>query len=175
MRRDRGAAAVWMLACGALVMAVAAAVLVRSLAVLARHRAEAAADLAALAGAGRIGTGGDPCVAAREIAAGNGAAVRSCVVNLDAAARTGTVRVVVVTSARLPVVGVRSVTARARAGRLPGPLAARVGCPGARSRRAHPLAATCRSAPNTLWHADAGRNRSSIGCRSGAGTPNRCE
>ena len=118
--RDRGAAAVWVLGCAALVLAIGVLVLVRGLAVLARHRAETAADFAALAAANRIGLGGDPCAAAREIAAANDAALRSCTVSLGAGGRTGTVRVEVVAQADLPVVGERSVTARARAGRLPG-------------------------------------------------------
>jgi Putative Flp pilus-assembly TadE/G-like len=50
----------------------------RGAAVIARHRAESAADLAALAGAGRIGIGGDPCAAAAAIAAG----LTSCEVRL---------------------------------------------------------------------------------------------
>ncbi len=117
--RDRGAAAVWVLGCGALVLAVGVLVLVRSLAVLARHRAETAADFAALAAATTIGTGGDPCAAAREIAAANGAALLTCAVSLSADARAGTVRVEVIAHPDLPVVGRSSVTARARAGRLP--------------------------------------------------------
>lgn len=117
---DRGSAAVWVLACSAVVLAVGAVVVVRTLAVLARHRAEAAADLAALAAAGRIGVGGDPCTAARAVAAANGATVRSCAVWLDPSGRSGTVRVRVSVRADLPVVGLRAADARARAGRLPG-------------------------------------------------------
>lgn len=118
-RRDRGASAVWVLGCGAVVLAVGLLVLVRSLAVLARHRAETAADLAALAAAARIGAGGDPCAAAGTVASANGARLRSCVVSLDAGGRSGTVRVRVVSTVRLPVVGAQPVSARARAGRLP--------------------------------------------------------
>jgi secretion/DNA translocation related TadE-like protein len=112
----------WVLGCAALVLAIGVLVLVRGLAVLARHRAETAADFAALAAATRIGTGGDPCAAARQIAAANAALLRSCAVSLGADGRTGTVRVEVVARAYLPVVGERSVTARARAERLPGTL-----------------------------------------------------
>src|SRR5581483_9471789 len=53
--RDVGAASIWVLACCALLMLMAAVVTVCGLAVLARHRAEAGADLAALAAAERIG------------------------------------------------------------------------------------------------------------------------
>jgi len=118
-RRDRGAAAVWVLGCGAVVLAVGLLVLVRSLAVLARHRAETAADLAALAAAARIGVGGDPCAAAGSVAAANDARLRSCVVTLGAGGRSGTVRVTVIARADLPGTGAEMVTARARAGRLP--------------------------------------------------------
>ncbi len=117
--RDRGAAAVWVLGCAAVVLAVGVLVLVRGLSVLARHRAETAADFAALAAATRIGVGGDPCTAAREIAAANAAVLQSCSVSLGADGRSGTVRVEVLAHADLPVVGERSLTARARAGRLP--------------------------------------------------------
>ncbi len=146
---DRGAAAVWVLGCGAVVLAVAMLVLVRSLAVLARHRAETAADLAALAAAGRIGVGGDPCLAARAVARADDAELRSCVVSLDAGGRSGTVRIEVRARARLPVVGVREAAARARAARLPGPSAG----PSPSPHRAQ----SCRC-PG-LWHADAGENR----------------
>lgn len=146
-RRDRGAAAVWVLGCGAVVLAVGLLVLVRSLAVLARHRAETAADLAALAAAGRIGVGGDPCSAAGAVAAANNARLRSCVVALGVGGRSGTVRVEVVARADLPVVGGREVSARARAGRLPS---------GQRPRTAlSPHPARC-CVPQGLWHAVAG-------------------
>ena len=100
-------------------LAVAAVVVVRSLAVLARHRAEAAADLAALAAAGRIGTGGDPCAAARQVAAADRATLRTCTLTLDPDGRSGTVRVVVAMRVDLPIAGAGTATARARAARLP--------------------------------------------------------
>jgi secretion/DNA translocation related TadE-like protein len=146
-RDDRGAAALWVLACGAIVLAVGLLVLVRSLAVLARHRAESAADLAALAAAARIGVGGDPCAAADAVAAANDARLGSCLVALGPGGRSGTVRVVVIAHADLPVVGGREVSARARAGRLPG---------GPRPRTSlNPHRAKC--CPGWgLWHAVAG-------------------
>ena len=45
------------------------------------RRVATAADLAALAGAGAVQVGGDPCVAARAIAARNAAALVSCQVS----------------------------------------------------------------------------------------------
>lgn len=154
---ERGAAALWVLACGAVVLAVAAALTVRSLAVLARHRAEAAADLAALSAAARIGIGGDPCAAAERIAAANGAQLVRCAPALDAGGRSGSVRVVVRVRARLPVVGTRTVLARARAARLPGAAAP------AESRPDRSASAGW----HAVWHADAVRNLSKTwGCRS---------
>jgi secretion/DNA translocation related TadE-like protein len=101
------------------VLLVATVVVLRTLAVLARHRAEADADLAALATAGQIGVSDRACVAAERIAARNGARLRSCHLTLDASGRSGTVVVRVTVAARLPVVGATEVTASARAGRLP--------------------------------------------------------
>ena len=118
-RGDRGSAGVWLLACGALLLAVAAVVVVRGLAVLARHRAESAADLAALAAAGQIGVSTSPCRAAGRIADANEASVARCSTDLDTDARSGTVVVRLIVSVHLPVVGVRIVTASARAARLP--------------------------------------------------------
>lgn len=66
-------------------------------AVIARHRAQAAADLGALAAAGRIALGGDAaCASAASIARRMGAAIASCavdgldvVVSVDVAAELG--------------------------------------------------------------------------------------
>lgn len=79
-------------------------------AMLAAHRrAEAAADLAALAGAEAIGTGQDPCGVAGEIARLNDSLMQTCEV------RGGEVWVVI--RSDLPaVLGGRMVRARARAG-----------------------------------------------------------
>lgn len=134
---ERGSASIWVLACCVLLVAVGAAGVTRTEAVLARHRAEAAADLAALAAAGRIGVvdagaaghgpagpGGVPgdeavCAAARAIAVANQAEVSACTTNLGADGRSGTVLVRVSASVRLPLVGGRTVGASARAARLP--------------------------------------------------------
>jgi secretion/DNA translocation related TadE-like protein len=120
MRRqtgDRGSASLWVLACCALVLAVAYAVTVRGSAVLARHRAEAAADLAALAAAGQIGVSDDICPDAAQVAQANGATVQACVSALHPDGRSGTVTVRVRMKVELPLVGAADVVATARAGR----------------------------------------------------------
>jgi secretion/DNA translocation related TadE-like protein len=127
---DRGSATVWVLACCVLLLVVAGCVSIRTLAVLARHRAESAADLAALAAAGRIGVGDDECAAATAVATANAARLARCRVALDPAGRSGAVVVQVHIAVRLPVLGVRSVSASARAGRLPGRGAAAASAPG---------------------------------------------
>jgi secretion/DNA translocation related TadE-like protein len=116
---DAGSATVWVLGGVLLVVGVLTATLVRDAAVLARHRAESAADLAALAAAGRIGTSGPPCAAAETLAGRNRARLVECTVRLAADGRSGTVVVRVSEAVTLPVVGGREVTASARAGRLP--------------------------------------------------------
>lgn len=117
-RADRGSASVWVLACSALVLLIGVATSMRTAAVLARHRAESAADFAALAAAGRIGVGGDGCAAAAALAAANGATLVRCRANLEPDGRTGTVDVTVSLAVRLPVLGAERVVATARAGRL---------------------------------------------------------
>ena len=125
MRRadgERGSASLWALAAGLLVLLAALVVTVRTEAVLARHRADAAADLAALAAASRIGVGSAqaPCPRAALVAGGNGASLTSCQVRLDASGRTGTVTVMVRVAVTLPFVGHSQATASARAARLRG-------------------------------------------------------
>jgi secretion/DNA translocation related TadE-like protein len=118
---ERGSATVWMLAlCGVLGVVGAAAVLTGA-AVVARHRATAAADLAALAAAGRAVAGdAGPCVAAQEVAAANAAELTSCTVGAGAV-----VEVAVRIRVRLGGLGVHWATARAGAGPVvPGPQAA---------------------------------------------------
>ena len=117
-RAERGSASVWVLACSALVLLIGVATSLRTAAVLARHRAESAADFAALAAAGRIGLGGDGCAAAAALAAANGAALVRCRLNFGLDGRTGTVDVSVSLAIRLPALGVERVIATARAGRL---------------------------------------------------------
>ena len=77
--------------------------------VLAHRRAQAAADLAALAAAATLQRGGDPCAAASRIAGRHDAAVTRCTVDAPS--------VVVATAVELPAaLGGREVAARARAG-----------------------------------------------------------
>ncbi len=79
-------------------------------AVVAAHRAaQAAADLAALAAAGALQDGRDPCASAADIAGDNRAALRDCRVD------GWSVSVVVVSEAHLPT-GRVELPARARAG-----------------------------------------------------------
>lgn len=117
-RRDRGSASIWVLACSALVLVIGVIGAVRTSAVLARHRAESAADLAALAAAGQIGVSEQMCAAARSIAAANGAHVLRCTPAVAADGRSGTVTVRVEVRVHLPVVGTRAAVASARAGRV---------------------------------------------------------
>ena len=78
LRRDRGTATVWLLATGLAVVLVGAAFALVGSAVLARHRAENAADLGALAAAVRLFDGTDPCAAAASIVAANRARLVGC-------------------------------------------------------------------------------------------------
>jgi secretion/DNA translocation related TadE-like protein len=118
-RSDRGAATVWVLGLGAVVVAVALAMVVRGSAVLARHRLERAADLAALAGAYQIGRLAQPCAVATRVAAENGAGTTSCTMRLDRSGRSGTVAIVLSGTVHLPLLGNRTLAARARAARQP--------------------------------------------------------
>lgn len=121
-RNDRGSAAVWVLACTSLLMLVATISVLRSTAILARRRAETAADFAALAAAVRIGVATDECAAAGPITAANGAVLVGCELRTSPDGRSGTVAVRVRVDARLPIVGTVSSTATARAARdPPGP------------------------------------------------------
>lgn len=116
---DGGSASIWVLTVSALVLLIALAVQQRSLAVLLRHRAETAADLAALAAAGHIGVDGSGCAAAARVASADGTRLLACAVRLDPTGRSGDVAVRVGVSARFAVVGAGSVTATARAARPP--------------------------------------------------------
>ncbi|MEP6599401.1 MAG: Rv3654c family TadE-like protein [Actinomycetota bacterium] len=116
---DRGSASLWVLACSTLVILVAMVEIVRTQALLARHRVEASADLSALAAAGRIGIADDICLAAARVAAANGTMLASCRAELADDGRSGTVEVRVTTSFYLVGWGRAVVTASARAGRDP--------------------------------------------------------
>lgn len=125
--RDRGSASIWVLALCALLMLVAGVATIRALAVVARHRAESSADLAALAAAAQIGVDDHACAAAARTAEANGAALRSCRLQIARDSRSGTVAVRIALRVKLPAVGVQVVTASARAGRLSADDATRPG------------------------------------------------
>lgn len=111
-REDRGSATVWVLALSGVLMSLGAAAVLVGAAVAARHRAEAAADLAALAAAGRAVTGSAaPCAAASSIASVNGAVLEACTVHPGAV-----VEIRVGVRVRMSSLGVRWAHANARAG-----------------------------------------------------------
>jgi len=115
--RDEGAGTVLVLGIAGALVLLAAATGVLGDAALARHRAEAAADLAALAAAdvllGRTtGPDGSPCAAAARIAAVNGADITRC----SPEAATATVVVEVSVTPRGPAAGLGHARAAARAG-----------------------------------------------------------
>jgi secretion/DNA translocation related TadE-like protein len=70
---------VWALGAIAVVAVVTVLVMTMAAAVLARHRAEAGADLAALAAASQVEVGaGQPCAAARRVARHMAVRLRTC-------------------------------------------------------------------------------------------------
>jgi secretion/DNA translocation related TadE-like protein len=112
-RDERGAAVVVAIALVAVLVFVAAICVGSVGIVLAHRRAQAAADLASLAGAGALQRGDDPCAAATMIAERHEAAMTDCVVDGRA--------VVVATAIELPLALTgRPVAARARAGPVTG-------------------------------------------------------
>lgn len=116
---DTGSASILVLACAVLVLVVGTLGAIRAAAVLARHRAESAADLAALAAAGRIGIADDYCSSAKTVARRNGAQLTGCVPAIATDGRTGSVLVTVRVPVPLPLIGTRSAVASAGAGRVP--------------------------------------------------------
>ncbi|MFE2939322.1 Rv3654c family TadE-like protein [Streptomyces sp. NPDC059255] len=91
MARDRGAATVWAALAATTMCVVFAAVLAMGQAVVARHRAGAAADLAALAAADRAPSGpAAACRRAVEVAVAQGARVVRCVLSGEIAEVTAT-------------------------------------------------------------------------------------
>ena len=110
---DRGYATIIGAFAIAVLMVIAIAVIYVGAAVLARHRAQSAADLSALAAAvDHVAAEGDPCATARTFAAaqGVGASVRRC--DLDGE------DVVLSVAIRIPLgpFGTRDAVASARAG-----------------------------------------------------------
>lgn len=82
MRLDqRGAASILVVAMAGVLLLVGAAAGVVAAIVVAHRKAQAAADLAALAGATTLADHArDPCAAARDVASANDATLASCVV-----------------------------------------------------------------------------------------------
>lgn len=117
MNRDRGSMTIWAAAATALIGLSLGVALTYGTAVVGRHRAGTAADLAALAAAVRVPDGpAAACRAAATVAARNGSAVRTCqVVGSD-------VEIVVSRAVDLAGVGPRTVVARARAGPVTAPV-----------------------------------------------------
>lgn len=112
LQEERGSATVWVLALSGLLAVLGATVVLVGAAVVARHRATAAADLAALAGAGRAAMGApDACDVARRIAVANDGVLDDC------SARTGAVvEVRLHVTVELGSVGEVAARGRARAG-----------------------------------------------------------
>ncbi|TFV57947.1 UNVERIFIED_ORG: pilus assembly protein TadE [Bacillus sp. AZ43] len=100
-----------MVAVSTVLSAIGVAAVLAGSAVVARHRATTAADLAALAGAVRGLQGADACGASAELAEANGAELTGCRVGAGQ-----TVEVAVSVPVRLGGLGVFAATARARAG-----------------------------------------------------------
>jgi secretion/DNA translocation related TadE-like protein len=112
---ERGSATVWVLALSGVLAAIGMAAVLVGAAVVARHRATSAADLAALAAAGQavLGRPG-ACASAAEVAEANSAELTACTVGDDAV-----VEVRVSVPVRLGRLGVHEATGRARAGPVP--------------------------------------------------------
>jgi secretion/DNA translocation related TadE-like protein len=112
---ERGSATVWVLALSGVLATIGLAALLVGTAVVGRHRATTAADLAALAAAGQavLGRPG-ACAAAAEVAAANSAELTACTVSDGAV-----VEVRVSVPVRLGLLGVHTATGRARAGPVP--------------------------------------------------------
>ncbi|WP_369987724.1 Rv3654c family TadE-like protein [Streptosporangium sp. 'caverna'] len=109
---ERGSATIWMVGLMALIFAMASAVAFTGMARVARHRAQSAADLSALAAA-RLAFA-DPnrgCAEASSLAVGNGAKVTRCSIDGD-----GIADIQVALRLLLPVAGGVTVMADARAG-----------------------------------------------------------
>jgi secretion/DNA translocation related TadE-like protein len=82
--RDRGSATIWLTALAALLVGACWAALAIGQAVVARHRASAAADLAALAAVSQAADGpGRGCAAAARVASAQRASVTRCVLGRD--------------------------------------------------------------------------------------------
>ena len=109
---ERGSATVWVVALAGVLAAIGVAAVLVGAAVVGRHRATTAADLAALAAAEHAVRGAPgACAAAGEVAGANGARLTACTVGDGAV-----VEVAVAVPVRLGPLGVSRAGARARAG-----------------------------------------------------------
>lgn len=116
---ERGSAVVLAVAVSAVLLMVSGTLLMLGAALTAGNQARAAADLAALSGAGRLLRGSpsdQACAAAESIAARNGARLLECDVEHAA---TGPPRLTVVVGVTVPSLGDAEARARARAGGVP--------------------------------------------------------
>jgi len=118
---QRGSATIWTVGLMALVFAVAMAVVFAGMARVARHRAQSAADLSALAAARlAFADPGRSCLRASSLAADNGARITRCSLG-----EGGVADIEVVMEVSLPLKGTVAITSRARAGPVhiadPGP------------------------------------------------------
>ncbi|HWJ81807.1 MAG TPA: Rv3654c family TadE-like protein [Nocardioides sp.] len=77
-RGERGAATLLTVTCIGLLLLLGAALSVASAMVVAHRQAQAAADLAALAAASAVASGGDPCGEGAAVAEANGARLVAC-------------------------------------------------------------------------------------------------
>lgn len=102
-----------------LVLLVALVAVLRTQALLARHRAESGADLTALAAAAEIGVSEDQCGAAGRVAVANGVTLTSCRVHTAEDGLSGIAETRVTVTVDLPGWGGATVSASARAGRDP--------------------------------------------------------
>ncbi|XRQ16821.1 Rv3654c family TadE-like protein [Actinomadura welshii] len=109
---DRGAGTIWVLAFAAVIWVGAVAAVAVGGVRGARHRADAAADLAALAAAARVAVGEDgACASAGRIAAETGARLARCRVREEVVEVSVTVDMVVPMG-----IGAVTVSSRAKAG-----------------------------------------------------------
>ncbi|MFF3667419.1 Rv3654c family TadE-like protein [Microtetraspora malaysiensis] len=117
-QRERGAATIWMVTLMAVVWIVALVVLQTGAARVARHRAQSAADLSALAAAAQaLSSPQNACARARAVAVANGARMDAC----DLSEGVVRVSVSVPVPRVLPLLGSATATARARAGPVTAP------------------------------------------------------
>lgn len=109
---DRGSAGVWVLALSGVVLLSGTASLLAGVAIISRHEAGTAADLAALAAASRALSGSDvACGTAQDLADANGAELVSCTLSAD-----GVVDVAVTVTVQFGSLGLGVARADARAG-----------------------------------------------------------